>query len=81
MELGTPWWGCGSIFENRSRFKQHPTLEYVWFRFLPDHVSDPFFSIVEDQLKNELHGFLYSVPPMGYTDWLPRLPLYHRVSL
>ena len=36
------------------RFADHPTLRNVWFRYLPDSISDSFFAYVEHKLMTEL---------------------------
>jgi hypothetical protein len=37
------------------RFQRHPSLEFVWFKYLP-HMVDPFFSSVEHSIINALQG-------------------------
>ena len=36
------------------RFADHPTLRNVWFRYLPESISDSFFCYVEHKLMTEL---------------------------
>jgi hypothetical protein len=36
------------------RFADHPTLRNVWFRYLPESISDSFFCYVEYKLMTEL---------------------------
>jgi hypothetical protein len=36
------------------RFVDHPTLRNVWFRYLPESISDSFFCYVEHHLMSEL---------------------------
>ena len=36
------------------RFADHPTLRNVWFRYLPESISDSFFCYVEHELMSEL---------------------------
>jgi hypothetical protein len=36
------------------RFADHPTLRNVWFRYLPESISDSFFCYVEHMLMSEL---------------------------
>jgi hypothetical protein len=36
------------------RFVDHPTLRNVWFRYLPESISDSFFCYVEHKLMTEL---------------------------
>ncbi|KAH9046334.1 hypothetical protein EDB83DRAFT_2227590 [Lactarius deliciosus] len=37
-----------------NRFADHPTLRNVWFRYLPESISDSFFCYVEHKLMVEL---------------------------
>ncbi|KAI9443898.1 hypothetical protein H4582DRAFT_2071449 [Lactarius indigo] len=37
-----------------NRFADHPTLRNVWFRYLPESISDSFFCYVEHKLMTEL---------------------------
>jgi hypothetical protein len=36
------------------RFKDHPVIRNVWFRYLPESISDSFFCYVEHKLLEEL---------------------------
>lgn len=38
------------------RFKDHPVIRNVWFRYLPEFISDSFFCYVEHKLLEELFG-------------------------
>lgn len=59
-----------AFLEAVHRFKEHHTLEYVWFRFLPNGISDPFFTTVEHHVKQRLR----EVPIFRSTDGVYRLP-------
>lgn len=36
------------------KFKMQPTLQFIWFRFLPCKIDDPFFSVVEKEIISKL---------------------------
>jgi hypothetical protein len=52
------------------RFQQHPTLEYIWFRYLPTKISDTFFS----PLANSIKQILRRTPIFRSMDEVHRLP-------
>jgi hypothetical protein len=37
-----------------AKFRLRPSLQFIWFRFLPKHITSPFFSPVESAIISEL---------------------------
>jgi hypothetical protein len=44
-----------AFLEAVNQFQDHPTLKFVWFKFLP-YMVDPFFSSVEKSITDALRG-------------------------
>jgi hypothetical protein len=42
---------CNAVI---TKFPQVPTLKYTWFSFLPCHINDPFFKVVETKIFSSL---------------------------